>query len=371
MLWQPRAARVGRERQRARRAWRAETVEPAFVIALYVLAIVGFFVAPPRFVVLAVLLLAYNTLAAMVFAGTTRYRAPWDFLLALLAAFALAASLGARAATAPRALRRRGLERTRVELLDALDAALGRELARARARGRRAPSPPLAGDRPRARRSPRRAPRRPPGGTTSPVSPSATISGSPPTALAITGRARSIASSATMPNPSPSDGTTTTAASSIARWTGETKPRKRTASSTPELTRVRLQRRRERAASRDVECDVRHLRARLRESAQEDEVALDRDEPPDAEESRRRSRVRRRLTVRSDPVVDDLEVLLVEPLGLGEVLREPCEIAMWTCASEPTERSANPNQRPSRNSLKPCFVESRSGTRVTEPASCP
>ena len=37
---------------------------------------------------------------------------------------------------------------------------------------------------------------------------------------------------------------------------------------------------------------------------------------------------------------------------------------MWTCASEPTERSANPNQRPSRNSLKPCFVESRSGTRV-------
>ena len=26
----------------------------------------------------------------MVFAGTVRYRAPWDFLLALLAAFALA-----------------------------------------------------------------------------------------------------------------------------------------------------------------------------------------------------------------------------------------------------------------------------------------
>ncbi len=44
---------------------------------------------------------------------------------------------------------------------------------------------------------------------------------------------------------------------------------------------------------------------------------------------------------------------------------------MWTCASEPTERSAKPNQRPSRNSLKPCFVESRSGTRATEPASCP
>jgi membrane protein implicated in regulation of membrane protease activity len=48
------------------------------------------FVAPPHFVGLAALLLAYNTIAAMVFAGTARYRAPWDFLLALLAAFALA-----------------------------------------------------------------------------------------------------------------------------------------------------------------------------------------------------------------------------------------------------------------------------------------
>jgi hypothetical protein len=35
------------------------------------------------------MLLAYNTVAAMVFAGSVRYRAPWDFLLALLAAFAL------------------------------------------------------------------------------------------------------------------------------------------------------------------------------------------------------------------------------------------------------------------------------------------
>ena len=60
------------------------------MIGLYVLAIAGFFVAPPRFVGLAVLMLAYNTLAAMVFAGSVRYRAPWDFLLALLAAFALA-----------------------------------------------------------------------------------------------------------------------------------------------------------------------------------------------------------------------------------------------------------------------------------------
>ena len=65
------------------------TVEPAFVLALYLLALWGAWLAPRRFVVLAALLLAYNTLAAMVFAGTVRYRAPWDFLLAVLAAFAL------------------------------------------------------------------------------------------------------------------------------------------------------------------------------------------------------------------------------------------------------------------------------------------
>ncbi len=65
------------------------TVEPAFVLALYLLALWGAWLAPRRFVALAALLLAYNTLAAMVFAGTVRYRAPWDFLLAVLAAFAL------------------------------------------------------------------------------------------------------------------------------------------------------------------------------------------------------------------------------------------------------------------------------------------
>ena len=65
------------------------TVEPAFVVALYALALWGAFLAPRRFVALAALVLGYGTLSAMVFAGTTRYRAPWDFVLALLAAFAL------------------------------------------------------------------------------------------------------------------------------------------------------------------------------------------------------------------------------------------------------------------------------------------
>ena len=65
------------------------TVEPAYVVVLYALALWGAFLAPRRFVALAALLLGLNTVLAMVFAGTVRYRVPWDFVLALLAAFAL------------------------------------------------------------------------------------------------------------------------------------------------------------------------------------------------------------------------------------------------------------------------------------------
>ncbi len=65
------------------------TVEPIFVVLLYALAGFGAFLCPRRYLALAALLLAYNTVMAMVFAGTSRYRTPWDFLLAVLAAFAL------------------------------------------------------------------------------------------------------------------------------------------------------------------------------------------------------------------------------------------------------------------------------------------
>ncbi|HVA30190.1 MAG TPA: hypothetical protein VMU58_02875, partial [Gaiellaceae bacterium] len=51
---------------------------------------IGLFLAPRAFVVLALLLLAYQTVCAAVFVGATRYRIAWDFLLALLAAAALA-----------------------------------------------------------------------------------------------------------------------------------------------------------------------------------------------------------------------------------------------------------------------------------------
>jgi hypothetical protein len=63
--------------------------QPLFTSFLYALALVGIFVAAPRFVGLAIAVLAYQTLAAMVFVGATRYRVSTDFLLALLAASAL------------------------------------------------------------------------------------------------------------------------------------------------------------------------------------------------------------------------------------------------------------------------------------------
>jgi 4-amino-4-deoxy-L-arabinose transferase-like glycosyltransferase len=90
MLWSP---TFSVEDDDAARGGLAETgrqvVEPLYALALYGLAVAGCFFAPRRFLALALLLLAYNTLAATVFAGTVRYRAPFDFLLALLAAFAL------------------------------------------------------------------------------------------------------------------------------------------------------------------------------------------------------------------------------------------------------------------------------------------
>lgn len=64
-------------------------VEPVFVLALYVLALLGLRGLPRRYLALTLLLLAYGTLMAMVFAGTVRYRAPWDFLLCVPAALTL------------------------------------------------------------------------------------------------------------------------------------------------------------------------------------------------------------------------------------------------------------------------------------------
>jgi 4-amino-4-deoxy-L-arabinose transferase-like glycosyltransferase len=90
MLWQPTFTVEDDDEARGGLAEAArQVVEPAFMLTLYALALAGAFFVPGRVLALVLLLEAYNTLAAMVFAGTVRYRAPYDFLLALLAAFAL------------------------------------------------------------------------------------------------------------------------------------------------------------------------------------------------------------------------------------------------------------------------------------------
>ena len=87
MLWSPTFSVDSDDAGRGRVAELGrDVVEPVYMVAVYLLAIVGAVLASRRFVALVVLLVGYNTLAAMAFAGTVRYRAPFDFLLALLAA---------------------------------------------------------------------------------------------------------------------------------------------------------------------------------------------------------------------------------------------------------------------------------------------
>ena len=90
MLWSPTFSVDSDDGGRGRVAELGrDVVEPVYMLAVYLLAIVGAFLVPRRFLALVLLLLGYSTLAAMAFAGTVRYRAPFDFLLALLAAAAL------------------------------------------------------------------------------------------------------------------------------------------------------------------------------------------------------------------------------------------------------------------------------------------
>jgi 4-amino-4-deoxy-L-arabinose transferase-like glycosyltransferase len=93
-LWQP---NVVETRGRPGAGSGLDTVrtsgEPAYMIPLYLLAVGGLFLVPRFLAALTVLLLGYQTLVAMLFVGETRYRVPWDFLLALLAATALVEAL--------------------------------------------------------------------------------------------------------------------------------------------------------------------------------------------------------------------------------------------------------------------------------------
>ena len=87
MMWNPRVGIEGAQESGVDplRHW----AEPLYTLPLFLLAIAGLFFVPFNVRVLAVIFLLYETAAAWVFAGTTRYRVPWDFVLALLAAAAL------------------------------------------------------------------------------------------------------------------------------------------------------------------------------------------------------------------------------------------------------------------------------------------
>ena len=107
MLWSP-VVTVERDVPAGGLSGLARTViEPIYFVSVLVLALLGLARLPRRFLALTLLLLAYGTLMAMVFAGTVRYRAPWDFLLCVPAAGTL---LRAEAA-----LRRRHGKRTRAD----------------------------------------------------------------------------------------------------------------------------------------------------------------------------------------------------------------------------------------------------------------
>jgi 4-amino-4-deoxy-L-arabinose transferase-like glycosyltransferase len=64
-------------------------VQPLHTIPLFVLGLVGLFLLPRRVAFAFVGLLAYQTVLAMAFAGFTRYRVPWDFLIAIPAGAAV------------------------------------------------------------------------------------------------------------------------------------------------------------------------------------------------------------------------------------------------------------------------------------------
>ena len=90
MLWDPHAIRT---EGRAESGGLVDTLrrwgQPTFSIALFALGLLGVWLLPGRLALVGVALLAYQTLVAMGFAGATRYRVSWDFLIALAAAAAV------------------------------------------------------------------------------------------------------------------------------------------------------------------------------------------------------------------------------------------------------------------------------------------
>ena len=86
MLWSPQASQTaGRSDPGGAVDLARRWAEPLWALPMFLLAVAGAALARRPFALLAVALLGYQTLVAAVFAGTSRYRVPWDFLLVLLA----------------------------------------------------------------------------------------------------------------------------------------------------------------------------------------------------------------------------------------------------------------------------------------------
>jgi hypothetical protein len=78
MLWSPHVTETTGRNRAAGLDFGRTVAAPAYTTAVYALALVGVWFVPLDFVVLAVLLLAYDTVAALAFAGATRYRVPFE-----------------------------------------------------------------------------------------------------------------------------------------------------------------------------------------------------------------------------------------------------------------------------------------------------
>jgi 4-amino-4-deoxy-L-arabinose transferase-like glycosyltransferase len=91
-LWQPTVPKTeGRPGKGTLLDVARDWAEPLFIVPVFLLALYGLTLVPRQFAALAVALLAYQTVMAMLFVGQTRYRVPWDFLLAVPAAASLVA----------------------------------------------------------------------------------------------------------------------------------------------------------------------------------------------------------------------------------------------------------------------------------------
>lgn len=88
MLWSPSVRKDAASSTAGLSRYR-QPIEELWAIPVFFLAALGLFLLRGPFRAFAIAFLAYETAAAWVFAGTTRYRVSWDFVLAVLAVGAL------------------------------------------------------------------------------------------------------------------------------------------------------------------------------------------------------------------------------------------------------------------------------------------